>query len=58
MNKKQGFIIHIELTLKHVQDTVKSLDALRLKPKKYAPLPLPEYRSDENKSRLVRLYKQ
>ncbi len=45
-----------KLTLNHVHNTVKSLDALNLKDKKYAPLLLPEYRSDEFKNRLVRLY--
>lgn len=47
-----------KLTLNHVYNTMKSLDAMNLKSKKYAPLILPEYRSDMVKDRLVQLYEQ
>ncbi len=47
-----------KLTLNHVYNTMKALDALNLKSKKYAPLILPEYRSEVVKDRLVQLYEQ
>ncbi|MBN2156063.1 MAG: FAD-binding protein [Candidatus Lokiarchaeota archaeon] len=47
-----------KLTLNHVHNTMKALDALNLKPKKYAPIILPEYRSEVVKDRLIQLYEQ
>jgi succinate dehydrogenase / fumarate reductase flavoprotein subunit len=47
-----------KLTLNHVHSTMKELDALKMKSKKYAPLILPEYRSEIVKDRLVQLYEQ
>ncbi len=47
-----------KLTLAHVHKSIKSLDALKLKDKRYSPTILPEYRSDIVRDRLVQLYEQ
>jgi succinate dehydrogenase / fumarate reductase flavoprotein subunit len=45
-----------KLSLAHVQKSIKALDSLNLKEKRYSPTILPEYRSDVVRARLVQLY--
>jgi succinate dehydrogenase / fumarate reductase flavoprotein subunit len=45
-----------KLSLNHVRKTVETLDALKLKEKRYCPMLLPEYRSEIVRDRLVQLY--
>ena len=47
-----------KLSLAHVHKSIKALDALNLKDKRYSPTILPEYRSDIVKDRLVQLYEE
>ena len=47
-----------KLSLDHVRKTIKTLDSLNLKEKRYSPIILPEYRSEEVKDRLVHLYEE
>jgi len=44
------------LSLDHVRKNISTLDSLGLKKKRYAPMLLPEYRSDIVRHRLVQLY--
>ena len=44
------------LSLDHVRKNISALDSLGLKEKRYAPMLLPEYRSDIVRDRLVQLY--
>ena len=45
-----------KLSLDHVRKNISALDSLGLKEKRYAPMLLPEYRSDIVRDRLVQLY--
>ncbi|MHA1303661.1 MAG: FAD-binding protein [Candidatus Heimdallarchaeaceae archaeon] len=45
-----------KLSLDHVRKTIKQLDQLNLKQKRYSPIILPEYRSDAVRDRLVQLF--
>jgi succinate dehydrogenase / fumarate reductase flavoprotein subunit len=45
-----------KLSLDHVRKNISTLDSLGLKEKRYAPMLLPEYRSDLVRDRLVQLY--
>ncbi|MHA2255217.1 MAG: succinate dehydrogenase/fumarate reductase flavoprotein subunit, partial [Candidatus Heimdallarchaeaceae archaeon] len=45
-----------KLSLDHVRKNISTLDSLGLKEKRYAPMLLPEYRSDLVIDRLVQLY--
>jgi len=47
-----------KLSLTHVHKSIKALDALNLKDKRYSPTILPEYRSDAVRARLVQLYEE
>lgn len=47
-----------KLTLDHVRKTVTELDKLNIKDKQYAPILLPEYRSEAVQNRLMQLYEQ
>jgi succinate dehydrogenase / fumarate reductase flavoprotein subunit len=45
-----------KLSLDHIHKNISTLDSLGLKEKRYAPMVLPEYRSDIVRNRLVQLY--
>ncbi|MHA1592165.1 MAG: FAD-binding protein [Candidatus Heimdallarchaeaceae archaeon] len=53
--KKKG-VKRGKLSLDHVRKSIESLDALKMKEKRYSPMILPEYRSEAVRDRLVKLY--